>query len=387
MKRRGRVPDWVPAKVVGHLEPNVLKRRKGPRALVVWYGWRAVTSKDSHWHPNRRMTRKVIETLDNAGFIVDALLMRSYKAVNPCNYDVIIGKGEAFYQLILKRPKCNAHFIHIMENAHPIDMAAARLWEMAQANALLGGRTVRLSDEPLQRRPLTDKLDPPMLADAIVTTGNSWTISSIARYTHAPVFRAPVLLGRRPPARDDGKRPPRQDAAVAICNNDFVIKALRLTLQAFAQRPHYTLHLFCQPTPYLWALLGALGNPSNIVVHGFVDISSAWVGDLLADVPFIISTSLTEGGCAAVLQAMSAGLVPIATDSTSVDLQDFGFRIADHDVASVLDALDRAVATPDAELRRRAHAAAAYVEQQHHDAAFCNGVHAAIAHVADTAHP
>jgi hypothetical protein len=133
-------------------------------------------------------------------------------------------------------------------------------------------------------------------------------------------------------------------------------KGLDLLLDIFATRPDIYLHI-CGASEnekdffsYYRSLL--LKSP-NIINHGFVNIKSEEFKDIMNRCAFVISPSVSEGGSPAILNTIaSGGLIPIITESSGLDIADFGVIIEKPELAAVNIAINKALFLDNNELRK-----------------------------------
>jgi glycosyltransferase involved in cell wall biosynthesis len=169
-------------------------------------------------------------------------------------------------------------------------------------------------------------------ADYGVVLGNGFTIDTY-RYANKPIFRVNIPSCAQYPWNNDKNYP--------ICKNNFIWfgskglihKGLDLVLEAFAEMPEYSLTV-CAPfssmpeKEFESVYRKELYNTDNIKTIGWVDIESEKFRNLAANSIAIVYPSCSEGGGAAVITCMHAGLIPIASYESSVDIDDdFGILL------------------------------------------------------------
>ncbi len=145
-------------------------------------------------------------------------------------------------------------------------------------------------------------------------------------------------------------------------------KGLDLVLDAFADMPDLELTVCGRPEKeddFYRLYHRELRELPNIRHAGWMDMTSPAFVEIARTHAAIIYPSSAEGGAGSVLHAMHAGMVPITTWESSVDLGDFGVPIARGDVESVKAAARAFASLPAAEVALRARASYDHVRSAH----------------------
>lgn len=178
-------------------------------------------------------------------------------------------------------------------------------------------------------------------ATAAIVRGNEWTLST---YGHAriPLHRVPtVCLGEHPsPATKN----------VEACRRRFlwpggyglVRKGLDRVLEAFATSPELGLTV-CGPVgaepDFAAAYAAELGSAPNIEAVGSVDVRSRRYAEIARRCVALVLPSAAEGQADEVVAGMGAGLIPIVSRESGVDVDDGGVILDDCSVATVQEAV------------------------------------------------
>jgi len=147
-----------------------------------------------------------------------------------------------------------------------------------------------------------------------------------------------------------------------------VHKGLDLVLEAFAATPDLHLTVCGRPekeADFFKHYKHELTGLPNIHFPGWVDPGSQTFEDIRRSHGFAIYPSCSEGGGGALIHAMHAGLVPVATREASVDLGDFGIPIGSGDLKAVLASISTASHMSAESLRDASHSAWHYVCEHH----------------------
>lgn len=140
-----------------------------------------------------------------------------------------------------------------------------------------------------------------------------------------------------------------------------VHKGLDLVLDAFAGMPDYHLTI-CGPidreVDFVRAYETELYHLPNIHTIGWIDISSPAFIKLAAETLAVVYPSCSEGGGGSVIACMHAGMIPIVSYESSVDIDDsFGVLLPDCSVASIQNAVREIADRDPQQLRWMARAA------------------------------
>ena len=84
-----------------------------------------------------------------------------------------------------------------------------------------------------------------------------------------------------------------------------------------------------------------VNNSRNIFFLNWVDTNSSEFKGIVDKCAFVIGSSFSEGGGGSILNLMAMGLIPIITDSVSIDLPEkTGFYFDQNDIKSFFNVLD-----------------------------------------------
>lgn len=154
-----------------------------------------------------------------------------------------------------------------------------------------------------------------------------------------------------------------------------VLKGLDIVLDTFKGLPDYHLDV-CGPIgaeeDFVALYKTELYDTSNIQFHGRIDTTSEEFKKILSQSLAVISVSASEGAGAAAIQAMHAGLIPIATKESSVPTEDFGVLIAEPTILSLTKAITDLSQESTGQLAARSEKSWEYVREHHTREAFHN---------------
>ena len=166
-------------------------------------------------------------------------------------------------------------------------------------------------------------------ADCATVLGNDYTIDTY-RYAKKKLYRVPISTCHVYHYPEDKNFDSVKKNYLWFGSSDFIHKGLDLVLDAFSAMPDYHIYV-CGPMEqekkFEEAYFEELYHSPNIHTVGWIDVTSAKFIDLCNTCIGIVYPSCSEGGGGSVIQCMHAGLIPIASYESSVDLGSFGVKL------------------------------------------------------------
>lgn len=357
MKRNGL--RWKLAKLLLFLQKRISRgiirnidtwcEQKIGRALL-YYKTDPFVSKlirDSFDHANNAEIVLKVKVLNQMGYVVD-LVDRSVpksKLKFADIYDLYIGLGAGdsgkFYDVIADQVPSAKRIIYA---AGPYPPLSNRL--ILRRYDMLRMRT-GASLKPLRMIKYVDFQRFVTRCDAIFVVGNSFSIHSYGD-CKKPLYR---MYGVVSPHIAYNKKTKDLRKFLFFGGNGQVVKGLDLVLDAFKQLPEFELYV-CGPfegETEFYELYKPVTNLPNIHLEGFVFPASKRFKELTEQCAWIISPSCSEGTANSVMTCMRAGLIPICTYETGVDMEDFGFLVKDS-VTDIKETVIRASLIDETEL-------------------------------------
>jgi glycosyltransferase involved in cell wall biosynthesis len=174
-------------------------------------------------------------------------------------------------------------------------------------------------------------------ADIGCVLGNDFTVNTY-RFAGKPIHRIPLSSASLFDWNDSKDFSACRNTFLWFGSGGFAHKGLDLVLDAFAELPHLKL-IVCGPLDveprFVKAFDKQLFQLENIETIGWVDIDSAEFAAIANRTVATIYPSCSEGGGGSVITCMHAGLIPIVTHESSVDIDDFGTLLESADVESI----------------------------------------------------
>jgi glycosyltransferase involved in cell wall biosynthesis len=313
---------------------NIFDTRNEKRALMSYLTSPFLTQNQIPAHANYWQSKCMAAAVRDLGFDVD--ICDYYDEIDLDGYHLILGLGHSLEEAVARNLPCLKIFY--ATDAHSFQRNRAEFIRLA---ALADRRLVKLP--PARQKIYADKLSA-YASDAIICTGNAWTMATYADVFRGPIYRAPVSV-----CLPACTRAVQRDFAEArknflwVGSGGNVLKGLDLAIEAFVQLPDCSLNICGPIEPEIEAEYANEFRRPNIIRHGFVDVSSNEFEAIVRRCAFTIFPAASEGGAGSVLTAMGAGLIPIVTAEASVDIGLSGFLIEKPDVQSVLQTVREAL--------------------------------------------
>ena len=206
-------------------------------------------------------------------------------------------------------------------------------------------------------------------ADCATILGNEFTISTY-RYANKPIYRVPISAPVLYPWPEGKDFEACRRRFLWLGSNGFVHKGLDLVLEAFAAMPEYHLTV-CGPIKdevekdFEQTFYKELYQTSNIHTVGWVDVDSPEFIQIANGCVALIYPSCSEGGGGSVIACMHAGLIPIVSYESSVDIDTFGVLLRHCSIEKIRDSLRMVASLPAQKLEEWARKAWEFARANH----------------------
>lgn len=204
-------------------------------------------------------------------------------------------------------------------------------------------------------------------ADFGIMLGNECSIGTYS-YSGKKIYPIPI------PVYADYPDPAKDFDAIRgnfiwFGSRGFIHKGLDLVLEAFAEMPEYHLKV-CGPIDaepdFRRAYHRELYELPNIQTIGWVDVTSERFLTLANDTVALIYPSCAEGQCGAVVTCMHAGIIPVASRQSGVDISPaYGRYMRELSVGEVKNNVRAIADSSPGELESMSKAATAYTRKHH----------------------
>lgn len=281
-----------------------------------------------HWHTNSWESWQMAQTFLDLGYNVDVICWMNRMFIPTAEYSVFIDVR------------------HNMERLTPfLDPACLKIQHLDCAHlSFLNAAESRRLLELQQRRGFTllpRRLEPPNLgiehADCATILGNRFTAGTYA-YSGKTLYPLPLPSAARFAWPEEKDWTACSRNYIWLGSGGLVHKGLDLVLEAFAGMPDF--HLFvCGPVnrepDFERAFHRELYETANITTLGWVDTGSEEFRQLTLRCAGLVYPSCSEGQCGGVITAMHAGLIPVVSVESGVDVDEFGMLLPSSSVATI----------------------------------------------------
>jgi glycosyltransferase involved in cell wall biosynthesis len=205
-------------------------------------------------------------------------------------------------------------------------------------------------------------------ADYATILGNEFTLGTYA-YAQKPLYRLSISSSALYPWPEDKDFAACRNHFVWLGSYGFVHKGLDLVLEAFAQMPEHHLTV-CGPIDEEKDFKNAYGRElygtPNIHTAGWVDVESPEFLKICRRCVGLIYPSCSEGQCGGVVTCMHAGLIPIVSRQSGVDVKEsFGLVLKDCSIDEIKASVKEISRRPAQELQRMARIAWEFARANH----------------------
>lgn len=302
------------------------------------------------------------DVLAALGFAVDVVDYNSEFNITYSPYDLIIGFGGAFSRSFSATHFRGKRILH-MTGANPNFSNEA---EARRSRNLWERQGVILAP---QREAYWPWIFSAINADAMFILGNNWTLSTYDRLNQnmhlIPVpYVAPV---EQEITEKDFSKTNRNFCWFS--GRGAVHKGLDLLLEAVDDLDN-NFHLdVCGPidqeVDFVTLYKDFLFANPRVSFHGFVDVGSEKMRNIISNNTFIIFPSCSEGAASSVITCMAAGLIPIVTKESGIEIGDFGILIECPTVSSILKTMLLASSMSREKIELRSRKSSDYARLEH----------------------
>ncbi|MDR4495761.1 MAG: glycosyltransferase [Nitrospirales bacterium] len=297
------------------------------------------------------------QTFVQLGYEVDVIHWTNHNFIPKGNYAILVDVRRNLERLA---PLVNEDCVKIMH----IDTAHILFHNAAEANRLLALQ---------QRRGVT--LNPRRFeipnqgieyADYGTATGNDFVLDTFA-YAKKKIFKLPSPCGVNLDWLNRDWNQCRK-RFLWFSSSGLVHKGLDLALEAFREIPECHLTV-CAPVErekeFVRVYHRELYETSNIQTIGWVDIDSEKFRDIATFCGSTLHLSCSEGGAPSVKTCMHAGLVPIVSYESGIDVHDYGYSLRDCSIDNIKRVVRNIALLPPDEVEMKARAAWEYARRHY----------------------
>ena len=347
---RRKVASLLP---VGRPKGNVLLSRMH-RPFFLKRGQQLPTSHQNFWE-----IRQIATIFLNLGYAVDVVHYLNTAFVPQKDYSLFIDVKWNMEKLApLLEPPCIKMLL--AKTTHPLFQAAAELRRLLDLQQRRGCEL-----RPWRQDPVHWAIEH---ADCGVFTGNDFTMSTY-RYAGKPLYRIPCATPSvyPPPAGKDFNHCRKNFLFMA--GTGMVHKGLDRALEAFATMPDLSLTV-CGPVEkeqdFVRAYRKELYATDNIRLIGWVDVAGEAFQNIVNQCAALIHPSCSEASATSVVTCMHAGLIPIASVESGIDISaEFGILLKDSSIDEIRETAQRIAGLSTPRLQEMAQAAWREARENH----------------------
>ena len=333
----------------------------GKKALICYIVYPFLYSNAAVGHTNQQEVRVMAQILHEMGYDIDIINTRYTGELIPDEYEVMIGSGSAFDDAC-SRCVGGTKKIYYLTEASPY------FANVAELQRLRNFQKRNHCELPFERQ-ANNRFDLQTLAlmDAAICIGNQWTMS-----TYEGMFQKIYPLDV---SGFQLNIQPDFESEIGNMQKNFmwyggagpVHKGLDLCIEAFRKLPDLNLHIVGEPNEKFYDFYRKdIEEGQNIYYYGFLNKDSQEFLDVCKTCAYCVSPSCSEGQSTSVLTAMFAGMIPVCTVQTGIDLEKCGgVYIEDIEIDGVCELLRSLSQYTEDEVKQRRMAAYEYVCQEH----------------------
>jgi len=286
----------------------------------------------------------IVETFLDLGFNVDIIDYRDSKFIPKKDYSFFVSARTNFQRIASHLKKNCIKIVHL-DTAHWLFNNYA---SYSRLHALKERKRV-----VLYNRKWVEKNWAIEHADYAIILGNDFTVATYS-YEKKDIYRLPIPTHTEYNSPKGKNFKECKNTFLWFGSTGFVHKGLDLVLETFKKAKELKLYV-CGPIDaekdfeYLYE--EELYRTSNIEMLGWVDINSELFLRTISKCIGIIYPSCSEGQSGAVVTCQKAGLIPIVSYESGVDVHDFGIILNSCSIEDIGDALRQIVSSPEEKLK------------------------------------
>ena len=269
-------------------------------------------------HSNKWESREIAHLFANGGYIVDAVDWQNSRFVPKKHYDIVF---DIYTNLQRWAPYLSPGTLKIMHltGSYPEFQNDAELARIKEYK-------LRTHGEYKPKRLLTDaklSIKSMKLADVCTLIGNNYTFLTYPDKIRKKITCITVTASKIEKIKNPEKYIPKEKEFLWFFGNGAVHKGLDLVLEAFADKPEYTLNIvgnIDSEKDFIRTYRKEIYNTKNIKYHGWLNPSSKEFFNIVKKCFCFIAPSCSEGISPAVATCMQLGLYPIVSKETGITL-------------------------------------------------------------------
>ena len=300
-----------------------------------------------------------VRTFLDLGYSVDVVYCRNERFIPHKDYSFFVSVRRALERLA---PLLNKDCVKIMRisTSHTLFLNAA---EAKRLLSLQQRRGVTLQPQRCYV-PVDLAIE---YADYGIIVGNEFTLNTF-KYANKPIYSVPNPTTVIYPEPEEKNFEACRKNFLWLGSRGFVHKGLDLALDAFTEMPDYHLTI-CGPVDkeekFVKAFHKELYQTPNIHTVGWIDVGGSEFRQIINNCIGLIYPSSSEGQAGAVVTCLHAGLIPVISQESGVDVEDFGVILKNSSIEEIRDSVQKIASLPAQELKLMARKAWDYARANH----------------------
>ncbi len=308
-------------------------------------------------HSNHQHSLIFVRILDTFGYSVDVTDWMNPSPPDLDDYDLVVGHGLAFERACraCKKDNVKIFLAYGADNDQAITAEQRRISSFGKRTGIIGRRRYR-------RR--TD--NGPVYASHMLIHGNQWVLSTYRRKTTCPAYYIANSNIQGAPLYEDLPTFRRnRNHYLWFASFGAIHRGLDLLIEVFSERPHLTLHVvgsINHERELFLAYSDVFRRCSNIVLHGFMDITKNDFREIVTTACCHLFLSASDASPGAVVTTMNAGLIPVVTRESGIDIPKEGVLLSACCAKEIIKAINEVSSLSDEELCLRCASVACYAQ-------------------------
>lgn len=212
-------------------------------------------------------------------------------------------------------------------------------------------------------------------ADVATMIGNNFTESTYA-FAGKKIYRTPLPPNTLCDFPEDKDFNLARKNFIWFGGAGAVHKGLDLVLEAFAEMPEFSLTIFGKSTTdaeFVSIYKKELEELPNIQTLGYINFHGAEFKKIQKETVALVYPSCSEGTAGAAVMSMHAGILPIVSYESGVDIADSGITLKENTIEAIKEAVREIASLSSEELHTKArsgwkHARAYYTRESYGEA-------------------
>jgi len=204
-------------------------------------------------------------------------------------------------------------------------------------------------------------------ADCATVLGNAFTQGTF-EYAGKPIYPIHISTNIQFPFFEDKNFNEIRKNYLWFGGGGLVHKGLDLVLETFAKMPDYHLTIcgsINQEPDFEKAYYDELYKTPNIKTIGWMNVHSPEFSEVMKNNVALIYPSCSEGGGGSVITCLHAGLIPIISYESSVDISEFGILLRDSTIEEIKTAIKKISSLSDSDLKINSKKSWDYARKYH----------------------